>query len=468
MALRMRGDGVPDAAIDKYMKREAQMSLEDVMSPKTRDYLRAAGMGASFGFADELAGAGAAIMPGGKGYTEARDEVRQNYDAAKGVAPGRMMAAELGGGLASSLVGGGLVGAGAKGAGLGARAVMGALSGGAAGGTAGVGYSKDHAVRAGLTGAAAGAALGGAIPLAGATIAAPFKYLAKRLNPTGAVANATGHLLPEGAEAAMARQEALAPGTAVPAALSPDLPASLRVIGASPKVAREAQAASELRASKIHDAMREVGDQYESLLGGHRANLSGAGAPDIRKLAVVENGMLPDVMSDGTETLQLRAVQALREKLRVKMEGAKGTPKHELGVRVKQLSKWLSFHKPEIGQLDADYHVLASAKRAEAGILKNIRQSRKSYSSNRSAGIEPGSPGASLPSAGSLMHDLLKADKKGNAEAVNRLLLQPGQIPPQLLKAQARSAKRSFPYGLLGSVSGGDVLGQMSGSLLGQ
>ncbi len=61
------------------------------------DYLRAGGMGASMGTLDELVGAGAAIVPGGRDYTEGRDKVRQDYQAAKDAAPKRMLAAELGG-----------------------------------------------------------------------------------------------------------------------------------------------------------------------------------------------------------------------------------------------------------------------------------------------------------------------------------------------------------------------------------
>jgi hypothetical protein len=219
IAVKMQHDGVDPAAIDQYLKAHINMGLQDVMSPKLRDYLRAAGMGATFGFEDELAGLGAALVPGGQGYTEARNAVRHNAEAASAVAPKRMLAAELGGGLASSLAGGAVLGAETAGARLGARLAAGAAGGAAAGGTAGLGYSEDHPLASTAIGAGLGATLGVGLPLVGAGVGKAGNALLNRFNPLRTVARALSNLLPADAEATMAAREALAPG-ADPSGLS--------------------------------------------------------------------------------------------------------------------------------------------------------------------------------------------------------------------------------------------------------
>ena len=59
---------------------------------------RGAAQGATLGFADEIAGAGAAMWPGGQDYTEARDESRERFDAARAANPKTFLAGELLGG----------------------------------------------------------------------------------------------------------------------------------------------------------------------------------------------------------------------------------------------------------------------------------------------------------------------------------------------------------------------------------
>lgn len=101
--------------------------------------------GASLGFLDEIVGAGAAVIPGGKGYTEARDDARSHINEIKERNPKSFLAGELGGGVATGGAGG------ARTAGLKGSAALGAAYGA---GTADSGF-KDR-----LQGAAIGGGLG--------------------------------------------------------------------------------------------------------------------------------------------------------------------------------------------------------------------------------------------------------------------------------------------------------------------
>jgi len=468
MVMKMRGDGVPDEAIDAYLKQEINTGLKDVEDPNLRDYARAAGMGATLGFEDELGGALSAVKAGanyahaGGAYRKTRDAIRENYAASKKVAPKRMLAAELGGGLASTLVGGTEAAGALKGAGLGARALAGAGAGALYGGASGVGYSDDHPVSAGLTGAATGAALGGALPVVGSVLGKLGSKVANRFNPEGAVAKAAGHLLPGNAQATMAAREALAPGTTVPAALSPDIPQSIRHIGADAMLGKTAQVESEARIAAIEQGRRQIGSQMEQILSGRVADVDQPANAAIRKV-MVKNGLMPTPHSSGSDVVDLKVVQQLRSKLRERIQGQRGFTKKETGDQIRTLSDWLQHQDPAMEQLDRDFRTLSDAKRAEELVLKHIRQSRKSYSSSRAAGIEPGSPGASLPSQVQFLAKMLQPDRKPLAAAANKLLLQPGSIPQPLLYQQMHQA--SVLPSLLGGMGGGQLAGGMAGSL---
>jgi hypothetical protein len=247
--------------------------------------------------------------------------------------------------------------------------------------------------------------------------------------------------------------------------MDPSLPASIRVIGANPGIAMEAHAASLARSAKIQTAMDAMGPQYESLLAGKRAPLD-LGKVNIRKV-LVSNGVMP-----GDETAELSAVQALRNTIKGKIDPLRvavrqgkggGLRLHELGQQHKALTEWLTTMEPDISQLDKDYGVLARARRTEDGVVKHIMQSRKAYASSRTAGIEPGSPGASLPTRYTMFHRLMSPSRSRLAEEANRLLLQPGQIPDELLQAKMRAAQGPSSTGLLSPFVGGALGGQVSG-----
>lgn len=152
---------------------------------------RGALQGATFGFADEIAGAlGAAF--GDKTYQQARDESRAKFKAAEDENPKAYMAGDLGGGLATAFVPGlGEVGAAEKvgeGASLGAQVAKGIESGAKFGAVQGLGSSNADLTQGDFKGAIAdtvkGAAVGGVAggilePLAGTITRAAPERLAK-------------------------------------------------------------------------------------------------------------------------------------------------------------------------------------------------------------------------------------------------------------------------------------------------
>lgn len=352
------------------------------------------------------------------------------------------------------------------------------LGGGAAAvdaGAAGDGTVAERLKRAG-TALPVGAVAGAAIP---PTVGLANKFvgkLIKPLMPERTVAKAVGALLPADAAAKMARIEQLAPGTGTVAALSPEIPASTRVIGANPGVALKAEDAAITRLGKLKTALQGMSPQYQQVLTNNgqpiTAPLAVRGGPNIVP-TLVRNGHLP------TNSTSLETVQALRNTIRAKKDalwitaqkGKGGGPKvRDLNEDYKNLTQWLEYHAPGVAKLDADYRVLNDARRAEETVLKNIKQSRKAYASSRAAGIEPGSPGASVPTKGGLLHTLFSSDRKALAAAADKLLLQPGQIPTALLKARAAAVRGpSGRPGLLGAMglgaAAGDLNDQLSGLL---
>ena len=117
--------------------------------------------GATFNFGDELYGAGAALIPGGQNYEQARDAFRSAYERAN---PNYRLAGELVGAVAVPAFGaaGAIARGGTALAKAGRAAAVGAAQGGLAGVGAGDGGVADRAL-SGATGAATGAALGGGL-----------------------------------------------------------------------------------------------------------------------------------------------------------------------------------------------------------------------------------------------------------------------------------------------------------------
>ena len=177
--------GIQDAVrADRSAQSPAMQRLSErrgsPLAGGVSDFSRMAAQGATFNFADELAGAVAAITPGGRGYREARDASRQRVSGLKETSPRASQMAEIAGGFAVPFTAGtGLAGKVApEGASLLMRSLGGAIGGGTAAalasGLAGAGEGQtpqerlQNAGANALFGGALGVGLGAAAPIAGA------------------------------------------------------------------------------------------------------------------------------------------------------------------------------------------------------------------------------------------------------------------------------------------------------------
>jgi hypothetical protein len=193
---------------------------------KAADLGRMAFHGLSASFSDELSGVGAAIVPGGKTYVEARDASRENLERIRQEQPLAALGAEIGGSVALPV---GAIGAAARGASLGVRAVRGAVAGAAAGGLFGAGSAEDLSDVPGdaAIGAGLGAATGAAAPALGAAVnrlRAAFRPKVTGEAAGAAVRSATG-VQRSYDEALSAADEMKAAASRMYQALEKDLPA---------------------------------------------------------------------------------------------------------------------------------------------------------------------------------------------------------------------------------------------------
>jgi hypothetical protein len=157
----------PNMSADELQRRAAQ-GFDPVEDAQRRlsagggsavgDFARMAAQGATLGFADELAGLGAAMVPGGRGYREASEASRQRVEDLRLLAPGASALSEIAGGVAT---GAGAVGAATRAGRLGqvgrAAAARPFVGSAAVGALTGAGEGQ------GLVGRAMGAATGGAL-----------------------------------------------------------------------------------------------------------------------------------------------------------------------------------------------------------------------------------------------------------------------------------------------------------------
>lgn len=166
-----------DGAAASISALEGLVAAQERPLSSTAGFARALGEGATMSLWDEAAGALAAVVPGGRGYREARDVSRGRYAGYTEEHPKTALLGEMLGGAVIPAVGSG-VGAARAGAGLGARIVGGVLGGGIGGGISGgitgVGQAEEvgdvplNALVGTGIGAAGGALLGGGVPVLGA------------------------------------------------------------------------------------------------------------------------------------------------------------------------------------------------------------------------------------------------------------------------------------------------------------
>jgi hypothetical protein len=158
------------------------------------DFARSFAQGASFGFADELAGVGAALVPGGRGFDEAVEASRARIENLREVAPGATLLSEIAGGVGVPVGGGigiarGLIGRGVPHVLAGAAGGTGAglLAGGLVGAGEAEGGPLERLPEAGIgagIGAVAGGLLGGATSAAAPVVGRAARWLGRELTPT--------------------------------------------------------------------------------------------------------------------------------------------------------------------------------------------------------------------------------------------------------------------------------------------
>lgn len=211
-----------DAAIQEDLER---VSADTPLS----NFVRTLAEGATFGFADELAGVGAALVPGGQDFEGAVEESRARMDVIRRTNPGAAFAGELAGVAASPLTG--LLGAGfgvIRGAGGVLRSLAAGGATGAAGGALmaagqGEGDLVERAAPAAV-GGLAGGLTGGLLSAGGAVagrFARPFRSTRRMARDELADMTAQAGLTPEELPAAVRRASVPNGPEAVVADVSP-------------------------------------------------------------------------------------------------------------------------------------------------------------------------------------------------------------------------------------------------------
>lgn len=207
-------DGATDADVLAFVQQQARSAQAEQPDVSMLESLgRGALQGATFGFSDELYGAGKGAMSwlSGDGfidnYEKERDAVRQANKQAQEANPGSYFAGEIGGGLALPM---GAARTGAKAAqtaltkapSLGARSLAAAKQGGMYGGAYGLGIGEgdlgDQALST-IGGAVGGATIGGALPGAvdavSALARAPSHLVNMARNPDAVAVSKTAEAL---------------------------------------------------------------------------------------------------------------------------------------------------------------------------------------------------------------------------------------------------------------------------------
>lgn len=175
--------GVSDDRIQAKLAEKGIQWTPEAHPSMAGGLARSALQGAAFNFGDELAGLGAAVVPGGQGYREARDEFRRNDEAFHKEHPKLAFAAELAGGLAVPGLGGAKVAS--KGLTVGKTLLRAGALGAGAGALAGAGTAREmsdvpaNATLGGLLGGAMGVAIPGVV--AGTRAVQPVRRAENRI-----------------------------------------------------------------------------------------------------------------------------------------------------------------------------------------------------------------------------------------------------------------------------------------------
>jgi hypothetical protein len=452
-----RKAGVPDAAIDALLQEKFGISLSDAENFSARDAGRAGAQGLTLGFSDELAGAGAAMVPGGDDYAGARDKVRGNLSASRAINPGKTIGTEVASGILPGVAAMFIPGAQAAGAGFGANALNAAKVGGLLGSVGGAGYSdaedasgvaQDAAIGGGI-GAVAGPVFEGAGAVAGGV----GRRVRDAVSPNSAVMRNTAPLVPKTAGRDLARQETMAPGTGTISNLTPELQAAtVPGVGANAKVAMQQAEKSAARLEKLQQAKEFIGAQYNSLT--QKVPLT----PALREI-IRSRVKLPP----GAQDVEASVIHAVRSDLKAEAKAMRN--KRQAFMKRQQadkLTKVLEDHLPGIKQLDSDYAFIEQRTNAEKDALKEIKKSLSRHAKSANYGDSPITPGARIvgrPGIGEMLGDVLRPNRGARAAAVADATMTPGNTQGSLERIAKLQAAMGNSNNVAAKLLRGSLLG---------
>lgn len=446
-----RAKGFSDDDIGAYLKEEYGVGL-DALQPKTRDFVRAGAQGATFGFLDRLLGLGAA--QGGdqfaptfdpKVYGQTRDAVRRNLEGARAIAPKRMLAAEVGGGVLPAIATMG-ASAGVQGGGALAKALASAKTGAGLGAVSGVGHTDDLTdIPQLLTNVGASATVGGAagglLSLGGSAINA--------LRPTAKVLGEVEPLLPGDVAQRLARQNELAPRTAVLADQSQEMQAFVKRIGHSKGAAKRAVEGADERIRMLDKARSEVSKRYDPFQGTKLPVTD-----DLRALVGSKLKLGDEVDFKVIQDFRTEVGSELGKAIKASQRGDRlaGKEAHELGKLKEGLDGWLHPRVEGLAQIDADYGGILGLLKNARGTRKIARESQKNYGTSRAYGETAASPTASLTRPQSITDiymGFLKPNPARRARIVERMLMRPENANSTLrsLLGEPSLVQRSLLFG---------------------
>lgn len=433
-----RRAGVPDAEIDAVIRQKFGISLADAENFSGRDFGRAAAQGASLGFSDEIAGAGAALTPGGDDYMTARDKVRGNLTASRHINPKATIGTELASGILPGVAAMFIPGAQPATASFAGNALTAAKVGGLLGAVSGAGMSeaedmsgvaKDAAIGGGV-----GAAAGPLFEAGGAVAGAVGRRVRDAVSPASAVMRNTAPLVPKTAGRDIARQEAMAPGTSTISNLTPELQAAtVPGIGANAKVALAQQEKSALRLEKLQQAKEFIGAQYNSLT--QKVPLTPA-------LRTILQGRVKGI--GGMKDVEATVLHGVRSDLKAEARAMRN--KRQAFQKRKQadeITAVLEQNLPGIRQLDSDYSFIEKRVAAEAKALKDLKLSLARHARAGNYGDAPITPGGMIfgrPGVSEMIAGVLRPDRGARAAAVADATMTPRNTSSSLARiAQLQS-----------------------------
>jgi hypothetical protein len=385
----------------------------------------------------EMAQAGARSVVRGQPYAQALSDIRgAESDTPKALSiPARI----AGGGMAAAAIPGGPVLQGAR------YGILNGLLG-----------AEPTSVKDRLHDAALQGSVGAIAGKAGTWLGAAGRRAMDAIQPSRAIVREAATQIPANAASTLARQESLAPGSGVLADLAPEMQALARGIGAHAESGVTARLGAESRNAILKQAKSALGKEYEAM--------NRAVPLDAEIRAALQASGKKAVIPKGATEIELSAVLKARSHLLAEARATKNSAtQFEKNQHAATLTEWASKHAPDLPKVDADYAFLMARSGAAKKTAREITGSSANYAASRAYGGEVGSIGGSLPSGSrgfaDILAGLVRPDRAKRAQAVNELLLAPGDATAKALsRIMKQRAKRGTP-GLLGPAFTSGVVG---------